>query len=253
TRTETQGILQLSEGVVHTVQLEVRDAAQNISRVAFNLVYNPAVPKQPVPFSTAQLVPNWINVFEEEDFEVFTTEETAYDTINIQYKKTLPSLTNPAQPVHSFINASIPAHDSITVRIKTELPDEVKQSAVIIGTAGTRKVVAKGRWNGSWVAAKFRQFGTFQVVIDTLPPSINPLPQNLTRSSHIILTPRDNLGAIASFRAEVDGRWLRFTNNGGRSWVYRFDEHFLPGAHELRVTIEDVAGNSTSKTWQVTR
>ncbi len=251
--TETQGILQLSAGVVHTVRLEVRDAAQNLSRVEFNLVYNPVELIQPAPLPVAQLIPNWVNVFEETDFEVFTTEETAYDTINITYKKTLAPLANPRLVAHSFISASIPAHDSITVRIKPELPDDVKQNAVIVGTAGTRKVVAKGRWNGEWISAKFRQFGVFQVVIDTIPPGINAPPQNLTRSNQIIFTPRDNLGAITSFSAELDGRWLRFTNNGGRSWVYRFDEHFLRGAHELRVTVEDVAGNQTSKTWQVIR
>ena len=251
--TETQGILQLSEGVVHTVRLEIRDAAQNLSRVEFNLVYKPVELTQPAPVPVAQLIPNWINVFEEADFEVFTTEETAYDTISVVYKKTLSPFANPGLVAHSFINASIPAHDSITVRIKSELSNEAKRSAVIVGTAGTLKVVAKGRWNGAWLAAKFRQFGVFQVVIDTIPPGINAPPQNLARSSQIIFTPRDNLGAITYFRAELDGRWLRFTNNGGRSWVYRFDEHFLRGSHELSVTIEDVAGNRTAKTWQVMR
>ena len=101
--------------------------------------------------------------------------------------------------------------------------------------------------------AKFRQFGTFQVLVDEEPPTINAVPQNLTKSSRIVFTPRDNFSSIKKFRAELDGRWLRFTNNGGRTWIYTFDEKFPAGEHELRVTLEDEAGNVTSKIWMVKR
>jgi hypothetical protein len=46
----------------------------------------------------------------------------------------------------------------------------------------------------------------------------------------------------------LDGRWLRFTNNGGPTWIYTFDEKFPAGEHELRVIVEDEAGNVTNKT-----
>ena len=69
----------------------------------------------------------------------------------------------------------------------------------------------------------------------------------------MVFTPRDNFDAIKSFRAELDGRWLCFTNDKGYSWIYNFDDHFPGGMHQLKVTVEDEAGNVTSKTWPVRR
>ena len=111
----------------------------------------------------------------------------------------------------------------------------------------------KAQWQQDWVAAKFRQFGSFQAFIDSEPPTINAPPGDLTRATRIVFSPKDNFKTIKKFRAEVDGQWLRFTNDKGLSHIYRFDEKFPRGEHQLKVTIEDEAGNVTIKTWNVRR
>jgi hypothetical protein len=58
---------------------------------------------------------------------------------------------------------------------------------------------------------------------------------------------------IKNFRGELDGKWLRFTNDKGRSFIYKFDEMCPPGVHELKVSVEDEAGNKTIKTYHFTR
>jgi hypothetical protein len=63
-----------------------------------------------------------------------------------------------------------------------------------------------------------------------------------------VFQPGDNF-AVKSFRAELDGSWLRFTNDKGRSHVYNFDERCPDGVHELKVTVEDIVGNTTTKVW----
>ena len=54
-------------------------------------------------------------------------------------------------------------------------------------------------------------------------------------------------------RAELDGKWLRFTNDKGKTFIYYFDEYCLPGDHELKIHVEDEAGNITEKTYTFTR
>jgi len=58
---------------------------------------------------------------------------------------------------------------------------------------------------------------------------------------------------IKNFRAELDGKWLRFTNDKGRSFIYKFDEMCPPGNHELKVSVDDEAGNKTEKIFHFTR
>ncbi|HVG12958.1 MAG TPA: Ig-like domain-containing protein, partial [Flavisolibacter sp.] len=180
------------------------------------------------------------------------SEYAVYDTVPLTFKSA--SLASPsASPVYTFVGASIPAHDSITVRIKSDIQDDFKDKAVIQSFAGSRKVVQKGIWNGEWVRASFRQFGTFQLLIDNQPPAINAPPLVITKSNRIVFTPTDNLATISRFHAELNGKWLRFTNNGGRSWIYTVDDRFPPGLHELTVTVEDEAGNITIKSWNIRR
>ena len=95
--------------------------------------------------------------------------------------------------------------------------------------------------------------GNFQLLVDNIPPVILPIGirenANLSRSSQIIFTVTDNMKKIKNFRAELDGKWLRFTNDKGRSFIYRFDERCPRGNHELKVSVDDEAGNTTTKTF----
>ncbi|HEY0060394.1 MAG TPA: Ig-like domain-containing protein, partial [Flavisolibacter sp.] len=249
---EQDGVLDLTDGEVHSVLIEVRDAAGNLSQLQFSIQYDPALAKPGSLLAAENFIPNHVNVFEEEAFEAFTSEHTVYDTVPVSFKSS-PVTTAFASPVYTFIGASIPAHDSITVRIKSDVQQELKDKAVIQSFAGSRRVVQKGIWSGEWVRASFRQFGTFQLLIDTQPPAINAPPLTITGSNRIVFTPTDNFSTIKRFRAEVDGKWLRFTNNGGRSWIYTVDDRFPPGVHELKVTVEDEAGNITTKSWNIRR
>ncbi len=119
--------------------------------------------------------------------------------------------------------------------------------------ARTRTLVEKAEWQKDWVAAKFRQFGVFQVLIDDEPPTINNPPFDLSKATRLVFNAKDNFKTIKNFRAEVDGQWLRFTNDKNLAFIYSFDENFPRGEHELKVSVEDVAGNMTTKTWNVKR
>jgi len=76
---------------------------------------------------------------------------------------------------------------------------------------------------------------------------------NLSKASHIIFIPKDNNDDIKSFKAELDGEWLMFTNDKGRLFIYKFDEKCGRGKHELKITVEDEAGNTTEKIYHFTR
>ena len=95
----------------------------------------------------------------------------------------------------------------------------------------------------------FEDFGNFQLIIDTEPPEIIPIGfsdgADLSKASRIIFIVKDNNEQFRNFRAELDGHWLRFTNDKGRSFIYDFDEKCSKGIHELVVSVEDEAGNRT--------
>jgi hypothetical protein len=76
---------------------------------------------------------------------------------------------------------------------------------------------------------------------------------NAAKLSRIAFVVTDNTEEIEKFTALLDGNWLRFTNDKGRTFAYVFDEKCPPGLHELKITAEDQAGNITKRIYNFTR
>lgn len=250
----SDGVIVLRDNEPHSVVIEVLDAALNTTRIPFSIQYDGSLTPGTVA-AVEQFLPNQVNVFEQEAFQLVTTEKTLYDAVNVSFSTGGGLATNAVSPVYSFLSAAIPSHDYVTVRIKpaVAIPEQWRDRIVVRNIAGSRTTVTKATWQRGWLMAKFRQFGTYQAFIDNVPPTINAVPADLTRSSRIVFTPTDNFNSIKSFRAEVNGQWLRFTNDKGKTWIYTFDNKFPRGESELKVRVEDEAGNVTERTWTVRR
>jgi hypothetical protein len=123
-------------------------------------------------------------------------------------------------------------------------------------TSKNKKVAVKGNWNGEWVEGKLRELGTVQLRVDTNPPVLRPVGIangiNLSKARSFNFIANDFEGDLKSFRAELDGKWLMFTKRSDY-FTYTFDERCPPGTHELKVRVEDVAGNITERTYSFTR
>jgi hypothetical protein len=146
-------------------------------------------------------------------------------------------------------------HDDIIIRIKPDrpVPSEWQDRLLIQRSDRKGNTIRKAVWEEKWLSARFGDFGTYQLVADTIPPRLPELGKgdtiDLSPSNRIIFTPTDNFDVIRKFRAELDGHWIRFTNVKSRSWIYIFDESCPYGVHVLKVSVEDLAGNVTSKSW----
>lgn len=252
---ENSGAIHLRDNEPHSVLIEVQDANSNTTKIPFTLQRDLALAKAALPTDAEQFWPNNLNVFERDEFQVVTTEKTIYDTVNVSFASTNNNANSAVSPLYSFLGANIPSHDSVTIRIKPtgDAPLETRGKIVIKNVSGSKTFVQKAVWQNGWLTAKFRQFGTYQAFVDNVPPTVNSVSADLSRASRIVFVPKDNFEIIRSFRAEVDGQWLRFTNDKGRSWIYAFDEHFPKGEHRLKVRVEDEAGNVTEKIWDVRR
>jgi murein DD-endopeptidase MepM/ murein hydrolase activator NlpD len=271
---KNDGTINLTDTNIHFIRIEIKDAYFNTSQLNFSIQYNDSLNK-PVAIAgfdnyrnnNAQVfTPNNVNVLEKPDFELYLPESCLYDTIQSFYFNTNSSLPNAVSASHQVNNASIPVHDDFTVRIKPNrsIPVEWKNKIVIQRNYRNSNSVRKAEFQGSiftgsqWLSAKFDDFGTFQAFADTEPPTINDPDSyrvgkgdtiNVSAATRIVFQPTDNFRVIKNFRAELDGRWLRFTNDKNRPYIYIFDEHCPFGIHQLKVSIEDIVGNTTTKTW----
>ena len=250
------GIIELNDTLVHDVTIEVLDANENISTLSFQVQYREALANNQKTHAVGKLlIPAQVNIVDEKEFEVYMPEEVLYDSIPFSYAQQdiFPAGSVTAQ--HHFGNPIYPLHADFSVRLKPTkfVSDHLKNKLVVLKEWKGARAIRKGKFENGWISAAFDNLGNFQAFIDTIPPNINAPGKgkdtlDLSPLTRIVLTPTDNFG-VRSFRAELDGEWLMFTNDKGRSHVYRFDEQCPFGIHELKVRVEDIVGNVTEKSW----
>ncbi|MCH5599671.1 Ig-like domain-containing protein [Niabella ginsengisoli] len=249
-----QSQLQLADNNVHNIRIEVADANGNVSNINFDI-------KQNGGSSPAIRAYEWhagrSNHLAKSSFEAHLPLNALYDKMNTNYSSTPSASLNSVSTRHKLGETYIPVHSNFEVKIKpSKYISPENRDRVIIKRVGKNTTIRRATWSGEWLTAQFRDFGVFEAFIDNAAPSINSLGSgevvDLNKARRITFTPKDNYG-IADFRAEVDGKWLRFTNDKGRSWIYDFDDRITSGQHTLTVTVIDIAGNVTKRSWQFVR
>ncbi|HMG69301.1 MAG TPA: M23 family metallopeptidase [Chitinophagaceae bacterium] len=252
---DNDGIITLNDTNVHSIKIEILDAKQNISLLQFKIQHNDHLATFINHPLDKYFAPNFVNVFEKNDFELYLPEEALYDSIQpIFFRNMYADKVNDISATFHFSDASIPVHGQINIRIKPTIrvPEVFKNKLVIQQADEGNTTYRKATWQKDWLAASFNEFGSYKAFIDSTPPAINEWKGvdtiDLSASENIVFFPRDNT-AIKNFRVELDDQWLRFTNDKGAAWIYNFDERCPFGTHKLNVRVEDIVGNVLEKTW----
>lgn len=265
-QSEGDGVIVLTDREPHSVRIEVSDAVNNTTQLNFQVQYDESLSKPRIFSSSAEkFLPDQANLLSKPDFEIYIPEICMYDTLTSYYKRTTVSSEYGVSAIHQVNDPSVPVHGEFTVRIKPDkvISPEWIDKIVIQRSYRNAEEARKAELKGDWLSAKFSDFGNFRAFADVVPPTINDPGGgasgateddaiDLSGSKRIVFQPGDNFG-VKSFRAELDGKWLRFTNDKGRSYIYIFDQHCPYGTHQLKVTLEDLVGNRTVKTWWIER
>ncbi|MBC7948462.1 MAG: M23 family metallopeptidase [Chitinophagaceae bacterium] len=253
--TSADGAIQLMDTNIHEVKVQVWDAYGNQSELLFKLQFTPdAAQHTPVTYTSPLFVPNQRNVLKREGFEVELPETVLYDSLHSFHYRNNSFPENAVSALHQLNDPSVPVHDELIVRIKPDraIGGDAMNKLVIQRSYRNSTQIKKAAWSGEWLTAAFGDFGNFQAFVDQEPPVLNDLGRgdtvDLSPASRIVFQPRDNFG-MRTFRAELDGKWLRFTNDKSRAHIYVFDDRCPYGVHELKVTVEDLVGNVTTKSW----
>jgi hypothetical protein len=252
-----KGVVDISDGDVYDILVVVKDAAGNTSQLKTRVQFDPRVPLAP-PVPGKIFYPLMLEGSENENCEFFIGEKCLYDSVHITYRNTASGNPDVVSDVHTIGASYIPLQDSFLVRVLPDLSftEADRPYTVMQWTSGGKSVVQKVQWQQEWASARFRDFGNFQLVRDSIPPVITLSFADwadLSLATRISFTVRDNLQLVKNVRAELDGKWLRFTNDKYRAFIYQFDEKCLSGPHVLQISAEDEAGNKTVVSYNFVR
>jgi hypothetical protein len=260
---KNDGIVNLMDGKPHLIKIEVKDAAGNVTVLQFNII-NKSIANTRCNDSIAanamhHFLPRTINYFEKPFFKFKLDSIALYDSIVFKYAAMPTKDANAYSDLHIAHTASVPVHSYSEVWIKANKNTATVANRLIIKQylQGAKFEVFKPQMQGEWFTAKTRNFGKFLLLHDSKPPVITPSGisngANLSKAKGFSFTIIDEHEELKNFKATIDGEWVLFSNDKGKVFKHIFDEKTAPGSHSLVVYVEDIAGNSTTQTYNFTR
>ncbi len=250
------GSIHIADTSLHKVEIVIKDAAGNASNLAFKIRLDTTLLNQPV-YHGHTMIPNLPILLQQPIIAVSFSNKAFYDTL--QFDLSAADLdTGAVSQQFSLHNFRVPVHDSFTVKMKLTKPvDEKLKDKIVMQLTSNRKIVAeKGTWDNNWMEAKFWDLGKIQLLVDTIPPTIQPIGfrngSNLSKSKTITFIAEDDAGELKDFRAEVDGKWIMFSRKKDY-FIHQLDGRISAGLHELKVLVMDEAGNTTERIYSFKR
>ncbi len=251
---EEDGIISLADATSKTITIKVYDANYNVSTLQFNL--NKIEPLSAITEPAGKLFkPGNINIFENDALSFFLPENSLYDAFHFQYREMNDA---DGRPVYQLHNTTVPVQQYFQVKIKEDFSVRDTGRIVMKRFFNSKDDFKKAIFDRGWYKASFREFGNFQLILDVVPPVATPLwgfrdGMHLSGKNRIGFSVTDNTEDIDSFTALLDGKWLRFSNDKAKNFIYEVDEYCSPGEHNLTIIVKDLAGNTTKKSYRFTR
>lgn len=245
TRGSQNGIIHIGDGQIHTIDVVVEDVQGNKKTSRFSVQYSGK--ENAYAASPNLIIPNKEAHFKTTMATVELPTPSVYDTASVQLTEVISADKDAVSKTWAIGDEHIPVHVAYTVRLKAEKAVHPQHVIMILSGLKNYKSTIKPSYENGWFVGHFNKFGKAYLAADSVPPTISTVQNNSKHANSIRVTVTDNFGKIASFRGEVDGRWVKFVPHG-HHYVYTFDEHCDLGPHSLTITAEDVAGNRNTVT-----
>lgn len=250
------GIINLQDQEVHNIEIVLKDVKGNTSRLITKVQLNPT--GNAVSSSGKTILPDEGKTLTSENAEINFSKKAMYDAVNFNLYEKNSGDVNAVSNTIVLQNPYTPVHDFYTLKIKPnrKLTSEEKDKTVVLFNYGSDKDAIKAKWNGDQAEAQFNRLGTAELILDKSLPSVSPVWKEgvMISGGSLRLKGSTTVGDIVSFRAELDGKWLRFARVKD-DFIYTFDEKCSKGSgsHTLKVTTVNTAGNTNMQTFTFQR
>jgi murein DD-endopeptidase MepM/ murein hydrolase activator NlpD len=244
---KNRGVINIDKERVYAFRYELTDRAGNTTSFSFYLRGQ----KQgiiPHVFTGKRMI-FWIpNRFETADIELDLPAGALYKTIDFQYAQKADAgysdlyiLHHPETPIHEFL--------PVRFRIQRDvLPDKQNYYLAKKDRYG-RFVKTDGYYEAGWMVSKIREFGTYKILADSIPPQIGtPNLDYLVKNGLIRIRIADNATGISYWRGTIDDQWALFSFDAKSGMLrYSFDSSRLTKGqeHKLKLAVRDGCGNES--------
>lgn len=242
------GIINLKDTDIHEAQYIVSDVAGNESVLNFRIRYDETATKFHKPANGRMFKFNEENHLDTNGMKIQMSKNSLYSDLNFVYSSS-SSPVGGLSKLHHVHNRLIPVHlpYKLTIATNSELPAHLQSKALLVNA---NKISQGGTYENGFVSADLRGFGSFYVVLDTVPPRITPINisngKSLAATSRIQFKISDNLSGIKTFTGRINGKWVLMEYDAKTASLWHtLDDQTGKGKHDFQLTLTDMKLNTT--------
>ncbi len=250
---ETAGYLSFEKAGVHQAEYLIKDAYGNESKLSFTFeTIVSKITDRPEQTYDAYFAQGQENNFEYKDeLAVKLPADALYTHLKFQFGREMPS-SNGWSPIYRIHNERVPLDKPIEIRFK-KFEKAITNPAQLLA----KRTELNGRTayiTGSYAHGEFlietKDFGTFEILLDTEPPSLSVVTgadkSKLSDGTVLRYKVNDYLSGIESFDAYLNGKWTLMEYDAKRSslTIHVKEADFKPGANELVINVADGCKNN---------
>jgi hypothetical protein len=247
---KTNGLIELNDQAIHTVEYILKDINGNESILRFK-IKSSSISSNKMTSTKGQFMSyQTTNQFQNEELKVNLPIGILYDDVDFNYAM-LPKPSNGVSKIHRIHNKLTPLHFPYDLSIKIDSSAiAYANKAIIINTTGGAQ---GGAYKNGFVSARPKVFGDFYIRLDTVAPVIRPINVkegvNLSLQKNMQFRISDALAGIKSFNGYIDGQWvlMEFDVRNG-SLLHNFDERTGFGKHTFNLIVTDERDNTNTYT-----
>lgn len=246
------GILGFFPNNSYPIRYSAFDFAGNLSQLAFELsITEGPLRNEDTPFDRYDanyMYPDSVYHFKDANYQILFRDWVLYEPIpkNIHYTENRLTFGNPQTPLDGYFTLSMKLPNTVTQ------PDK----AVIVVNNGSVKSLG-GTFKDGWIQTKSRDMGIFEVVMDTLAPTIrasNFTPGgSIAGKSMLTFSIAEELSGLVYYALFINGEYVVLEYEPKRRQHFAYVKQLAAGKHAVKVVARDKVGNETMWEFSVTR
>ena len=245
-----KGLIQIENNESKQVAINVQDYNGNTEHLKF-IIKGSKTEERLLPKNhyTYMFKYDQINVINTREFNLEMPEDLLYEDAPVSYVATNDVSDGLYSATHILSADPIPVHKYFTIKIKPNTTLHQNRSKAFIANCAksTQTVSCGGTWKDGFVVSQVRELGNYVIMLDTIPPTVEPLNFSNDMSKHKEMSFRieDNIPTSGkakgiSYQAYIDGEWILFEYDAKKNRIFHtFDGRIDPGNHELKILVTD--------------
>lgn len=247
------GKLFCNNAKVYNLKLEVKDFNSNSVSLTFQ-IFSDTLQYQIETDSLSYNVCKYYksNFLKSDHSNILIPKGALYTTEKISIYENTSSNSDLLCPIVIIGSEQVPLHAPFKLSINIDSIERNKHHLLqIVSVKNNRAIKAHGgKCTDHYITAELKNFGSYSVAIDTIPPTIQTkkLYNNIDLQNRQNITFRinDNLSGIASYNAYIDDKWVILDYDMKyNSLKLSLDnvKYFKKNKHHLILEVSDYCGN----------